>query len=153
MIGTLRPVTPSQIAALRANGDVEPLLEPGEVSVEKLWHALHFVLTGDVEPAEGPLGNAVLGGTPVGEDLGYGPARLLEPDEVRAVSAALDAIGEAALRARFDPAALAEAEIYPQIWEEDADELFDELWGYYAEMADCYRTAAKNGDGMLLAVT
>ena len=38
--------------------------------VDKAWQALHFTLTGDAWEASGPLGEVVLGGEPVGEDVG-----------------------------------------------------------------------------------
>jgi len=49
---------------------------PGHsVSLDKAWHGLHYLLCGALEPAPGPLGQAVFGGTEIGEDPGYGPAR------------------------------------------------------------------------------
>jgi len=49
---------------------------PGHsVSLDKAWHGLHYLLCGALEPAPGPLGQAVFGGTEIGEDQGYGPAR------------------------------------------------------------------------------
>src|SRR5262249_47562522 len=45
------------------------------VSIDKAWHGLHYLLCGAPEPAPGPLGQAVFGGTEIGEDQGYGPAR------------------------------------------------------------------------------
>ena len=64
--------------------------EPGEdgLNLEKSWHVLHYLLTGKAEEAPGPLGNAILGGTEIGGDLGYGPARFLTPQQVREVAVA-----------------------------------------------------------------
>lgn len=56
----------------------------------------------------------------IGTDGGYGPARLVRPDAVRAVAAALDAVDIETLRARFDPAAMTAADIYPGLWADDA---------------------------------
>src|SRR5512138_1718613 len=71
-----------------------------EVSLEKMWQALHFVLNGTVERVEGPLGHAILGGKELGPDVGYGPARILLPDEVKATAAALARVTPADLRRR-----------------------------------------------------
>jgi hypothetical protein len=49
---------------------------PGHsVSLDKAWHGLHYLLCGKLEPAPGPLGQAVFGGSEIGENRGYGPER------------------------------------------------------------------------------
>ena len=45
------------------------------LSIEKSWHMLHYLFTGHVDASDAP-GNALLTGQAVGENLGYGPARL-----------------------------------------------------------------------------
>jgi hypothetical protein len=123
---------------------------PDEVSLslEKSWHVLHYLLTGEAEEAPPPLGNAILGGTEIGGDLGYGPARFLSPQQVREVAAALATISKVDLAKRFDLDAMIKAHIYPC---RDEDELemaqhhFEHLSPYYAD-------AAKNGNAMLLYI-
>lgn len=64
-----------------------------QLDIDKAWHLIHYLLTG--EPCEGsePLCNAVLGGAEIGEeDVGYGPARYLSSTEVNAVATALASI-------------------------------------------------------------
>ena len=39
------------------------------LSLDKAWHGVHFLLAGTVEPDGALLGQAVLGGTEVGEDF------------------------------------------------------------------------------------
>ena len=52
-------------------------LEPDDLSdpfsIDKAWHGVHFILANTVYEPTAPPGDAVLGGTPVGDDLGYGP--------------------------------------------------------------------------------
>jgi hypothetical protein len=93
-----------------------------------------------------------LGGDEVGEDHGYGPARLLRPETVRAVATALGALNVETLRARFDPEAMAAAEIYPHIWAVGTDEFDSYLAPNFAELRRFYRTAATNGQAVLLAI-
>ena len=53
------------------------------LDVDKSWHAIHFVLTGQVwdAPDDELLSHVVMGGQPLEDmDMGYGPARLLERD-------------------------------------------------------------------------
>jgi hypothetical protein len=45
------------------------------LSLEKSWHMIHYLVTGHTDDSDAP-GNALLAGEPLGEDAGYGPARL-----------------------------------------------------------------------------
>ncbi|HEY0639436.1 MAG TPA: YfbM family protein [Pseudonocardiaceae bacterium] len=129
----------------------ELLYDEGDRSVDldKAWHAIHFLLTGSDWTTSPGAGEAILGGSPIGEDAGYGPPRLLAPDRVAAVAAGLPAADD--LRARYDRDALAAAGIYPGIWEDDDD---DEQYvlGYYEDLRGLYTAAATHGDAVLLAI-
>ncbi len=50
------------------------------LDLDKAWHGLHWLLTGTADDTDTPAGQAILGGTEIGEDKGYGPSRLLRPD-------------------------------------------------------------------------
>ena len=90
------------------------------VSIDKAWHGLHYLLCGVPEPAPGPLGQAVFGGTEIGEDQGYGPARYFTPSQVAEIAAALQSPSlEPLLHTRFDAAAMTQLGIYPGVWEPD----------------------------------
>jgi len=124
-----------------------------ELDLDKSWHAIHYLLTGTAwEIGDGAAGAAILGGDEVGEDGGYGPARLLDPEAVRAVATGLDALDVETLRARFDPDAMAAAEIYPSIWANEPAE-FNGYVAHFAELRRFYRAAAENGQAVLLAIT
>ena len=89
------------------------------VDLEKDWHALHFLLTGDgsLNPEHhpnNPLHNLVMGGTPTSLQASYGPVRKFEPDDITQIVAALEKISVDELRARFSPEAFNAAEIYPR---------------------------------------
>jgi hypothetical protein len=118
------------------------------LNLEKSWHVLHYLLTGKAEEAPPPLGNAILGGTEIGDDLGYGPARFLTPQQVREVATALAPISKEDLAQRFDLDAMMTANIYPVQDESElemAQHYFEHLSRYYAE-------AAASGKAMLLYV-
>jgi len=147
---------PTAVSAL-IYGDLDDddadMPEP-ELDLDKSWHAIHYLLTGTAwEVGDDPAGAAILGGVEVGEDDGYGPARLLHPEAVRAVSTALDALTIETLRARFKADAMAAAEIYPEGWTGDAGAFDDYLAPHFAGLRDFYRTAAANGQAVLLAIT
>jgi hypothetical protein len=122
------------------------------------WHALHVLLTGeirglaDIEPAPPPLDNVVLGGTETPINAGYGKVRYLAPYEVCEVAEALRGIPEDELRARFDPVAFTEAEIYPASrrggWDLKA---LEPLLSTYRRLVRFFGAAANEGDVVLLS--
>ncbi|SMC26563.1 protein of unknown function [Andreprevotia lacus DSM 23236] len=130
------------------DGDSEP---PNYIDVDKAWHGIHFMLTGTDYGGAEPLSLAVLGGKEIGDDVGYGPARVLEPAQVQAVAAALATISEQDFRSRFAPQAMEAADIYPAIiWVRDGQEALDYVATYYVELASFYAAAAARGDGAIL---
>lgn len=93
-----------------------------KISLDKAWHGVHYLLCGDIEPGSAIPSQAVMGGVEVGEDLGYGPARYFEADEVRAISRALSSANlEAEMIARFDPVKMTSLGIYAGGWKAGDD--------------------------------
>lgn len=89
-------------------------VEPrARLDLDKAWHGVHWLLCGSAEPDGSPAGDAILGGEEVGEDLGYGPARLLDPKLVQRIAAALAPLDRATLSARYDGPAMDRARLYP----------------------------------------
>ena len=120
--GPANPVL-SQLAR-GADGQRCPSPAPGSpghsVSIDKAWRGLHYLLCGAPEPAPGPLGQAVFGGTEIGEDQGYGPARYFTPAQDAEIATALRSPSlEQEMPARFDAAAMTQLGIYPGVWEAD----------------------------------
>src|SRR5262245_31900716 len=112
MILVGRRLTAQDLQRLQADPSLtDELIEedddmPDHLDLDKSWHALHFLLAGtEWEPTEG-AGEAVLGGEPIGEDVGYGPARLLTADQVHVIADHLRGLDIDALRARYDANAL-----------------------------------------------
>src|ERR1700733_10559446 len=128
MIGNFRRVSMHRIEALRADPtDITSVLYPEDeatqvgsdvlLDVDKAWHGIHFLLNGEAWEGTPPL-DFIVGGQAIGDiDVGYGPARGFSADEVAAIAAALHPITAETLRARFDPAAMMAADIYPTIWD------------------------------------
>lgn len=129
-------------------GDGEPEYS---IDVDKAWHGIHFMLTGKSHGGEGPLSLAVMGGDEVGEEMGYGPARLLAPKQVQEVAAALEKLTIEEFERGFKPAEMATAEIYPEgIWERDGKDALEYVLENYQQMVVFYRDAAARGDGAVL---
>jgi hypothetical protein len=111
------------------------------VSIDKAWHGLHYLLCGVPEPAPDPLGQAVFGGTEIGEDQGYGPARYFTPAQVAEIAAALQSPNlERELHARFDAEAMTQMGIYPGVWESDDRDWLIEAFG---TVRDFYASASQ----------
>ena len=127
-------------------GDSDP---PNCIDVDKAWHGIHYLLTGRTDEGSEPLSLAVMGGTEIGEDVGYGPARFLEPEQVRRIAAWLP--DDTVFKSRFDPQAMEKAKIYPEIiWVRDEDDALDYLVENYRELVAFYKSAAIRGDGAIL---
>lgn len=140
-------------ALLYGDLDDDAEMPDPELDLGKNWHALHYLLTGTAwEIGDSAADAAILGGDEIGEDGGYGPARVIAPEPVRAIAAGLDAMDVETLRARFDPDAMAAAQIYPRGWAGEAAE-FHGLAIHFAELRRFYQAAAKNREAVLLAIT
>jgi len=126
-----------------------------DLDVDKAWHAIHFLLTGSAWGGEPPLNFIASGGTEIGDDVGYGPARALDAVEVAALAAALESVPVDALLERFDPAALTAASVYPNIWDRPAEE--DDARGYVGEYYETLRAfvldAASEREALLISFT
>ena len=142
-VGDAVPLQVAQGEAARRR--VPPPATPGHsISLDKAWHGLHYLLCGAPEPVPGPLGQAVFGGSEIGEDQGYGPARYFSPAQVAEIAAALQAPGlERDLRGRFDGPAMTRLGIYPGGWEADEGawliEAFHTLRDFYAAASKAER--------------
>jgi hypothetical protein len=124
------------------------------ISLEKAWHGLHYLLTGDASLENGPLAFILAGGTQVpGTDVGYGAARLFSPAETAAINAALSDIDDEALWSNFDPDAMTEQGVYPVIWDEPEEDLKHEYLFYFHDLKQLVAAAASRGESVLVFLT
>jgi hypothetical protein len=130
-------------ALLYPDDDSEP---PNSMDLDKAWHGLHYLLTGDPTGGERPLSLAILDGAEVGPELDYGPARYLTADEVKTVAQALAVLTPEALAQRYDPRDMEEKDVYPAIWAEEGDEGLEYLLMFYSTLQQFYTDAAARGD-------
>jgi hypothetical protein len=161
MIGNCAEVTSAQLQTLLADPSAvvsfiysEDENRPvAQLDLDKAWHGIHFLLTGEVWGGSGPQAMAVLGGTAIGEDVGYGPARYLTSEEVKAVAGALSSIDRDKLHERYLPTSLEQAQVYPSgIWEDEGEEAFEWLVPWYEQLVAFYKRAAENGNAVLLYI-
>ncbi len=113
------------------------------ITLGKSWQGVHFLLCGEAEPGAAILSQAVMGGIEVGEDeYGYGPARYLTPDKTVEIARELGGASlESEMEARFDPARMTAAGIYPAQWQK-AD--LDWLLESFRELREFFAAASQN---------
>jgi hypothetical protein len=123
-------------------------------SLDKEWHALHFLLTGDADleandRVSKTQWNIVMGGTPTPFTPTYAFVRYLKPEEVKDIAEFLSGISAEDLRQRFDAEAFNAAEIYSGTWDEDQiSYLLDSL---YPGLVEFFQNAAEAKDIVLLS--
>jgi hypothetical protein len=129
----------------------------GEVDIDRTWAGIHFLLTGEPEPggtpSTTPLGWALGGSEPAVEGTPYEVApRVVGEQAVASVSAALSGIDTDELRRRFDPDALADADVYPpRLWHQP--DALDDLLTSFGDLVWFYRRAAALGRAVLICTT
>ncbi|MGA8216613.1 MAG: YfbM family protein [Candidatus Sulfotelmatobacter sp.] len=131
----------------------EPEADKKECSLNKDWHVLHYALNGTAEGGDAPLGFVVFGDKefPEMEDVDYGPARYLSPEQVRQVSAALQNIEPKSLLSKLNYEDAKKKRIY-------LDHTLNDLgnWTYlpelFIELRKFYSDAAEHGNGMIMKI-
>ncbi|HEU0175121.1 MAG TPA: YfbM family protein [Blastocatellia bacterium] len=95
--------------------ELEENEEVGGADLDKAWHGIHFLLTGSVWNGAEPLCYLIKGGEVIGTEDDW--AWLLRPNQIADWANALSTISADDLRKRYDPMAMAKADIYPSIWD------------------------------------
>lgn len=122
------------------------------IDIDKTWHAIHFILSGDAYESDedNVLSKLILGGTPINEeDLGYGPALLLDKNLVKQIAEALHAWDETLFREKFDFNNMIANEIYPIIDGEDENDFYNYVWDYFINLKTFIIEAAEEGQNVI----
>jgi hypothetical protein len=158
MLGCFLAVTPRQLEtvqshpkALRDLLDSEPEASGDHgFDVDTAWDAIHFLLTGVRcgERAEGcpPLfGDREIPGS----EYGYGAVLTLTAEQVKAARSWMRAHPPEILRSRYDPAAMARANIYPDIWAAQEAVALEFVLQRYAALIAFYERETAVGNALL----
>ncbi|MFZ0678850.1 YfbM family protein [Candidatus Binatus sp.] len=104
-------------------GNAQASGKGASISIEKAWHGLHYLLCGQAVPGSDLASQVVMGGTDVGDDLGYGPARYFDAAKVASIANELTRPNlEAEMMARWDPDQMTNLGIYPAVFEPGDDQ-------------------------------
>jgi hypothetical protein len=121
------------------------------VDIDKTWDGIIFLLTGQgLETAEHNLVRVLFSGQIVDEeqDLGYGPAHYLTPEQVAELNNEISTMTLADLKEKFNPERMNELEVYPTIWDE-GDDAFDYLAHGFSTVQHVFANATKNGEAII----
>lgn len=132
------------------NDEAEILLD-----IDKMWDALHFVLTGVScsEPIKNnPLSEAVVGVFSIDgieEYISY-----IEKSRIKDIVLALDNFDIEKALETFNIEECKEAELYPNIWgyEEETDEIKEEIMDYFQDMKDFYKQVLEEDGNVLVTI-
>ena len=158
MLCCIHGILAGEIRRLQQDDDaLEDFLEESDdvCDVDKAWHGIHFLLTGDAWGGDPPFNFLLCGGTLLGgSDDGVSPPRYFDPREVADVYRALESVTVDELRKRFDPRKLAAAEIYPDIWDRVDKEPWqpDYLTGGFEQMKEFFKTLAEAKKGAIITI-
>jgi len=118
-----------------------------QADLDKNWHTIHYLLTGEPEPDSSALGSAILGGEEVGEDLGYGPARLITPEKVAEISTALGGVNLSEKYDQINKDDPGLAQLYCSFKFTDGEK--EHLNSFFTELIKMYAEAAKNENAVV----
>ena len=153
MIGNLLRVTKSELEDyLKDSSLLENKIYDDEtenenlVDIDKSWDGIIFLLTGQsFATAENNLVRILFSGQLIDEeqDLGYGPAHYLTPEQVAELNNEISTITIADLKQKFNPKKMNELEVYPTIWDE-GDDAFDYVADGFLTLQNVFAEATKN---------
>ena len=131
--------------------DWQPDLENEDFDVDKAWHGIHFLLTGEPGESSAPLNFIISGGHEIGKvDVGYGPVRAFTSQEVAPISRELGPITTDTLKRKCDRAAFQKNDIYPSIWDEPDEECFGYVLSYFEALKEFIKRTEDAGKGLLV---
>jgi hypothetical protein len=120
------------------------------VDIDQSWEGVLFLLTGqNLEQLDHPLGKALFSNQQIDQqqDLGYGPAQYLTPDQVKDLNEKFSAITVEDFRKGFDSEKMSEAGIHPNIWSEEY--ALDYVSEYFESVQEAFALAAKNNEAII----
>lgn len=158
MIGNLLRVTRSELEDyLKDSSLLEDKIYDDETETENLtdidksWDGIIFLLTGQgVATAEHHLVRVLFSGQLIDEeqDLGYGPAHYLTPEEVEELNHEISKITVADLKLKYNPEKMKALEVYPIIWDE-GDDAFDYIADGFLQVQKAFADATNKREAII----
>lgn len=124
------------------------------LDIDKSWQAVHYLLCGDIDDGEPPMGYVV----PIRDEnfiesgMEFG-AFFADAEQVREAAEYLDSLGGDELKGMFDFGAMLRDEVYPIMDEDDEDGFFEYLCGYIGKIKKFYKETAKRRGAVIFYVS
>ncbi|REE24835.1 uncharacterized protein DUF1877 [Winogradskyella pacifica] len=123
------------------------------LDLDKSWDGINYILTGEIigglenEPNE--LQRALFSFQIIdeGQDLGYGPAQYLNPNQVKETYSELEKITDDVLKSKINGSEMNEIGIYPEVWTESESHEF--LIDSFKEFKEFYKKASENNEAII----
>jgi len=135
-------------AVLKAHRD------PRQFNMEKDWHVIAYLLSGDPKIKEehipnNPLHNVIFGGFKTSVVTGYGPARYFDSKLVSESAAALAGADRKVIAARYNPAEMKKLDLYAPTEESERKAILNVI----EEFTAFFKKAESNHEDVLAYVS
>ena len=123
------------------------------LDIDKSWQAINFLLYGDIDEGEAPLGYVVpmMVDNHIEAGMEYG-AFYLTASQVADAYQHIKDLSESELKGMYDFDSFVENEIYPVVEDEDADDFFNYLYENFKAIQEFYQSASEKGLGVVFYI-
>ena len=157
MLGNYIAVGEDELKRIRS-GEIDIFdMNPEEhqtLDIDKSWQAVHYLLCGDIDDGEPPMGYVV----PIRDEnfiengMEFG-AFFADAEQVREAVEYLDSLDEDKLKGMFDFGAMLADEVYPIMDESDEDGFFEYLRGYVRKIKEFYKETSERRGAVVFYVS
>jgi len=148
-------ISPQDIEKLSLGETIEKLLDDHfearhkyALDLDKNWDGVDFLFY-RADQSSFPHNWLTESGEQIGEDLGYGPARVWASEVVAAITEKTELCDAVSLNAAFDFKFFEQAEVYPNIWDQQDPQDREIVLSACSNLQRFLRATANRGDALL----
>lgn len=127
-----------------------------EIDLDKAWHAIYYILTGQAEGGKEPFNYLLEGGVQIGDDFGYGPARAFSSEQAKGFYEILKNIDKNHIKDRFDLDDMKAKKIYViehAAHRDPAEELLEYVTEYFMILKAFMERTVKEQKGIVIYIS
>ena len=135
--------------------DIAPPTEDNmSLDIDKSWQAIHFLLCGDLDDGEPPLGYVVplIDAQFFDSDFDFGSFYLFH-SQIKKAFAKIKEIDKESFRRLYDFPLLLEESIYPLTPEESEEEFFQYLYQNFESIKGLFHRALETNSGLIFYIS
>jgi len=138
----------------KINAAIKESRDPRRFNMEKDWHVIAYLLTGEAKIKEehqpnNPLHNVIFGGLKTSVTTGYGPARYFDSKLVAESATALVSADRKVIAGRYDPAEMKKLDLYAPTEERERKAILNVA----EEFTAFFQKAASSHEDVILYVS